>query len=465
MKTSKFLMLATAFTFMLTACEKDNTPEIPSNSIYQDIEGVIEEGQTIEVTGKHLRIPEGKSLTLEAGATIIFSDEGVGSNKAPIEFTVDGNLYCLGTAEKPVMLTVAEELRTEDNTFAALWGGIVAGRTCEEMVIDHTIIEYTGGSVIVGSPAASNGYYEAGGDEYPQITTNNPEGRYIITNSVIRNGLSDGIYMQGGEAIIADNIFRANGETGGEAVNIKSGCRVDVARNVMYSPNTNGLKLSSSDQSDVRYQAEICAYNNTIIGAGWRREDEKGGGIYVEENANAKVFNNLMVNCKFLAMTPAWNEGGEDCYDRDNSVIDYNFYASGTVASSIFYEGSYEDDGEMFEYSGVKIPYEGYAYAHAEYDTEKADLHSIIAKDAEKAEELDPMFASYDLDVDPSKLLWNKTEVSDFYLQAGSPALSGACPASQYTPYFASNGIRIEGTGKTYTSPAVTAQFGALGTK
>ena len=185
----------------------------------------------------------------------------------------------------------------------------------------------------------------------------------------------------------------------------------------------------------------------------------------MEENANAKVFNNLMVNCKFLAMTPAWNEGGEDCYDRDNSVIDYNFYASGTVASSIFYEGSYEDDGEMFEYSGVKIPYEGYAYAHAEYDTEKADLHSIIAKDAEKAEELDPMFASYDLDVDPSKLLWNKTEVSDFYLQSGSPALSGTCPASQYTPYFASDGIRIEGTGKTYTSPAVTAQFGALGTK
>ena len=111
-------MLATAFTFMLTACEKDNTPEIPSNSIYQDIEGVIEEGQTIEVTGKHLRIPEGKSLTINAGATIIFSDKGVGTNKAPIEFTVDGNLYCLGTEEKPVMLTVAEELRTEGNTFA-----------------------------------------------------------------------------------------------------------------------------------------------------------------------------------------------------------------------------------------------------------------------------------------------------------------------------------------------------------
>lgn len=460
MKKSKFLMLAAAFTFMLTACEKDNTPEIPSNSIYQDIEGVIEEGQTIEVTGKHLRIPEGKSLTINAGATIIFSDKGVGSNKAPIEFTVDGNLYCLGTAEKPVMLTVAEELRTEKNTFAALWGGIVAGRTCEEMVIDHTVIEYTGGSVIVGSPAASNGYYEAGGDEYPQITTNNPEGRYIITNSIIRNGLSDGIYMQGGEAIIADNIFRANGETGGEAVNIKSGCRVDVARNVMYSPNTNGLKLSSSDQSDVRYQAEICAYNNTIIGAGWRREDEKGGGIYVEENADAGVFNNLLVNCKFRATTPAWDEpGSEDCYDGEHSMIDYNYYASGTAASSIVWSGEYEDDGDILTYSGVTYPYQGYAFNHEEYDVEYVDTHSIMALDAEQAEELDPMFVNYDLDVDPSLYSWDDSW--DFHLVSGSPALEGAYTAGDRAPLFAASGLSVNGT--TYTSPAVQSYFGACG--
>ena len=69
----------------------------------------------------------------------------------------------------------------------------------------------------------------------------------------------------------------------------------------MFSANTNGLKLSSSDQSEVRHQAKIQAYNNTIIGSGWRRDGEKGGGIYVEENADAGVFNNLLVNCKFRA--------------------------------------------------------------------------------------------------------------------------------------------------------------------
>ena len=100
-------------------------------------------------------------------------------------------------------------------------------------------------------------------------------------------------------------MFAANGYDGAEAVNVKAGCVVDVAGNVMFSPNTNGLKLSSSGQSDTRALAKIQAYNNTIINAGWRRDGEKGGGVYVEKNALANVFNNLMVNRKFRAMTLA----------------------------------------------------------------------------------------------------------------------------------------------------------------
>ena len=75
----------------------------------------------------------------------------------------------------------------------------------------------------------------------------------------------------------------------------------------MFSPNTNGLKLSSSGQSETRKQAKIQAYNNTIINAGWRRDGEKGGCVYAEKNVLANVFNNLMVNCKFRAQTPSYN--------------------------------------------------------------------------------------------------------------------------------------------------------------
>ncbi len=40
------------------------------------------------------------------------------------------------------------------------------------MLIDHVIIEYTGGEVV--GFRRQRGRYEAGDDIYPQITTNNP---------------------------------------------------------------------------------------------------------------------------------------------------------------------------------------------------------------------------------------------------------------------------------------------------
>ena len=471
----KNILIITLAVSIFAACT-ETTPETPGNDqteeggetsgngtdegVSGNVSGVWEAGSTVNVTG-HITVPEGESLTIEEGVTVIFSDAGVGVNHVAIEFTVDGNLYCLGTSENPVRLTVAEDKRTYENTFAGLWGGIVAGATCEEMLIDHTIIEYTGGQVIEGSPAAENGYYTAGDDAYPQITTNNVDGRYVITNSIIRNGWSDGIYMMGGNAIIANNVFSANGYDGAEAVNVKSGCKVDVAGNIMFSPNTNGLKLSSSDQSEVRGQALIQAYNNTIIGSGWRRDGEKGGSVYVEENARVSVFNNLLVNCKFRAITPALDQLGDPDggYDRTNSMIDYNYYASGTAASSIVWSGEYEDDGDILTYSGVTYPYQGYDFNHEEYDVEYVDTHSIMALDAEQAEELDPMFVNYDLDVDPSLYSWDDSW--DFHLASGSPALEGAYTAGDRAPLFAASGLSVNGT--TYTSPAVQNHFGACG--
>ena len=476
MKTKAiFVIAALAMVFSMVSCEKDNiepepvpnpedsTQVVPGGpeTVSGNVSGVWEAGSTVYVDG-HIVVPEGESLTIEQGVTVVFNDAGVGVNHAAIEFSVDGNLYCLGTEDEPVLLTVAEELRTAANTFQGLWGGIVAGATCEEMLIDHTVIEYCGGQVIEGSPAAENGYYTAGDDAYPHITTNNVDGRYVITNSILRNGWSDAIYMMGGNAIIADNIFSAIGYDGAEAVNVKSGCTVDVARNIMFSANTNGLKLSSSDQSEVRHQAKIQAYNNTIIGSGWRRDGEKGGGIYVEENADAGVFNNLLVNCKFRATTPAWEEpGSEDCYDGGHSMIDYNYYASGTVESSIVFSGEYEDDGEMLLYSGVKFPYEGYAFNHEWYDTEKVDANSIIARTADEAVALDPKFVNFDLNMDPASYTFNDSW--DFHLTAGSPALdaSKTYTAGDRQPYFATSGLEVNG--QTYTSPAVGAWFGAYG--
>lgn len=218
----------------------------------------------------------------------------------------------------------------------------------------------------------------------------------------------------------------------------------------MFSPNTNGLKLSSSGQSENRAQALVQAYNNTIINSGWRRDGEKGGCIYVEKNILANVFNNLIVNCKFRAMTPSFDipNDPEEGYDA-NSVIDYNYYASGSQKCDIVFE----------EESGVAYAWEGYNYAHEDYNEGVVDAHSVIATEEDGK---DPMFVNYDINgVSLTDYVYN--DAWDFHLSAGSPALTGACTGTESfaAPYFSTTGLTVNG--ETYTSPAVAAHYGAYG--
>lgn len=448
----------------------DNGSDESFTEVQGEVSGVWTKNSRIKVVG-HITVPEGKSLTIEEGTEVVFSTEGVGANHVAIEFEVKGNLYSMGTAENPVRMSIPEDQRLSENIFqeAHQWGGIVAYPSCEEMLIDHTIIEYTGGQVIEGSPAASAGIYTAGDDAYPQITTNNPDGKYVITNSVIRNGWSDGIYMMGGNAIIANNIFAANGYDGAEAVNIKAGCVADVAGNIMYSPNTNGLKLSSDGQDDVnRMQGKIKAYNNTILNAGWRRDGEKGGCVYAEKNVLADVFNNMMVNCKYRAQTANWKDPNNISEGYDSkSVIDYNCYVSGSQKSDLIWAGEENDEGEWEAGSGIAYAWEGYNWNHKNYHTTSytaedgtvvpgIDVHSVIAT---KDNLPNPAFVNYDINT-AKMSQYAYDESWDFHPTNNiAGAYSGTEAFAQ--PYFLTNGLTVNG--KTYNSPAVQAHFGAYG--
>ena len=454
MKAKSLLIASLAVVGMtFTACDEE--PGNPGGTIVEnvagEVSGVWEKNSVVKISG-HITVPEGKTLVVEEGVKVIFSSNGVGVSHTPIEFIVDGNLYTQGTKENPVLFSVDESERTESNAFAGLWGGIVATDKCAEMVIDNTIIEYTGGAVLKDSPSAVRGIYEAGEDFDPQITTKNVNGKYVVTNSVLRYGASDAIYMMGGSGIIANNIFAGNGYDGGEAVNVKAGCKVDVAQNIMYSPNTNGLKLSSSGQNDDggRAQALIRAYNNTIINAGWRRDGVKGGCIYVEKNALVSVFNNMLVNCKFKAMTSSWEipNNPEEGY-ADASVIDYNFYVAGSPESTL--------DQDVAD--GTTNSYLGYTLENEKYSP-NVDLHSLVSASAGDAN-TDPKFVNFP---------YNTNELTgyiydenwDFHVAADSPALQGAYSGNdeKMQPYFG-GGLTVNG--KTYSSPVPQAWFGAFG--
>jgi hypothetical protein len=427
------------------------------NNISGDVSGVWEKNSTVNISG-HITVPAGQTLTIEEGVQVIFDDNGVGASHTRIEFMVAGKLFCNGTTTNPVLFSVAASKRTAASTFGGLWGGIVGTKDCSEMLFNNVIIEYTGGDVVADSPSALAGIYTAGGDITPHITTNNPAGKYVVTNCILRFGRSDALYFIGGQGIIANNIFIAIGETGGEAINMKAGCKVDAAFNLIFSPNTNGLKLSSSGQDDAagRGQALIKAFNNTIINAGWRRNGVKGGGAYIEKGALVSVFNNLFVNCKFMAMTPKWNQPGPTNGADNTSIIDYNFYSSGSQQSTL----AQDNPSTLTSYLGYVSNQANY-WHDGRNSTPKVDEHSIVSASAGDVAK-DPKFVSFDFN---SVALNSYTYDNswNFKVQASSPVLTGAYSSftGAYAPYWSTTGLTVNGI--EYKTPAPAARFGAYG--
>ncbi|MDR3187876.1 MAG: Ig-like domain-containing protein [Prevotellaceae bacterium] len=408
-----------------------------------NVEGTWSKYSVINVTG-HINVPQGKTLTVEEGVEVIISTAGQDANTTKVEFIVNGNLYCYGTEEAPVTFTVPAAERTADNTFARLWGGIIGSETCSEIILDHALVEYTGAVTTATSPSVTAGLFKAGGGEgMVAFNTNNPNGRYVIIGSTFRNTGEDAIYVQGGSCVFVNNLFYACGEAGGEAINVKAGCKVDAAGNLMYSPNTNGFKLSNSGASEARAQAQINAYNNTIINAGWRRDPNKpkGGSVWAESGCLVNVYNNLIVNCMFGAKAPSFGEAGSDGPDL-NSRIDYSYYASGTAQSNV---PQHISNGTVTAFNGFTTGVKDVVYG--EHDVRGTAAGSD-----------DPLFVNFPFATNPP-LSYTYDSSWDFHLQPGSPALSGAYTG--FTPYFSATGVTVNG--KEYKSPAPAAHFGAFG--
>jgi hypothetical protein len=321
-----------------------------------------------------------------------------------------------------VKFTVPDAWKTAGNQFGNLWGGLIAGPNSTELVLSNTIIEYGGAVTTDESPSVKAKLYKAiAGEHVPVIYYSNLNGKLVVVNSIIRNFNEDGFYIEGGKVIIANNTFNTTGVSGGDAINIKSGVQADVAFNVVYSPNTNALKLSNSGERSP--QAYIVGYNNTIINAGWRRPTTKGGSIWLEKGVRADLYNNLLANDRF----------GIKKENVDKSVDDRS-----VIGNSLYY-GATEEGVKQFQPS-------------AEILKGANDLISA------KVGDNDPKFVNYPLMTDNKNATFNTAW--DFHLQAGSPALGKG--KTGFTRLYA-DGLVLNGV--TYKSPAPADYIGALGTK
>jgi hypothetical protein len=446
-----FMMALSALNCLIfTGCtKKDSEKDVPVNVGTKDakataVSGVWKKNTTVSVSGQ-IYVPAGQSLTVEEGVEIIVNPSPQDASNTKIEFIVEGNLYCYGTAAKPVTFTVPAASR-DKKTSGRLWGGIIGSSTCGEIVLDHVLVEYTGAITTTASPSVTKGLFKAGGGEgMSAFNTNNPKGKYVITNSTFRYTGEDAVYVQGGECIFTGNLFYAVGNEGGEAINVKAGCKVDAAFNVFYSPNTNAFKISNSGAGGDRFQAQVNAFNNTVINAGWRRDPgkPKGGSVWAEGGL-VNVFNNLIVNSMFGAKAPNFGKGGDMGVVLE-SIIDYNFYASGTAESPV----------TQHQENGTKTAFDGFKTGVKDVIFGANDIRGNAAGDN------DPKFVSFPFATNPL-LDFNYSESWNLHLQAGSPALNAGKVKTGFTPYFSGAGLTLNG--KTYKTPAPAGYFGAFGT-
>jgi hypothetical protein len=184
----------------------------------------------------------------------------------------------------------------------------------------------------------------------------------------------------------------------------------------------------------------------------------KGGSAYIEKGALVSVFNNLMVNCKFMAMTPSFDKPGPSAGGADqNSIINYNFYASGSQQSTL----AQDNPLTLTSYMGYVSTQSAY-WHDGRNNTPKVDLNSLVSASAGDSSK-DPKFVNFGLStVDLASYTYDNNW--NFRVQASSPVLTGAYSTftGAYAPYWGTTGITVNGV--EYKTPAPSARFGAYGT-
>ncbi|WP_374166496.1 right-handed parallel beta-helix repeat-containing protein [Arcticibacter sp. MXS-1] len=400
---------------LLLGCEKatiDVDTSLANGSAAGEISGVWPKG-SVQIIKGDVIIPEGQSLTIEEGVTVLMD------TVAKPEFIVKGNLYCMGTEANPVRFTVEQGARGSGHQFGRLWGGILAAQSCTELLLDHTILEYGGATTTDASTSVKMKLYkQKAGENLPALWFANANGKLIVVNSVVRNFQEDCTYIEGGKIIFANNYFYTTGASGGEAMNFKSGCLADIAYNVVYSANTNALKLSNSGEKVP--QTYIIAYNNTMVNTGWRRPTAKGGSVWLESTVRADLVNNLFINTRFGIKRDT--KKPED----SRSVVSNNLYYGYDQTTVNQFQVTSDIVGGTDEIRGTN------------------------------AGQNDPLFVNYPLNTPMMNAAFDTSW--DFHLKTGSPAL-GKGKADIFR-HFASG---LNANGNLYVSPAPVNYIGAFG--
>lgn len=301
--------MLTAIVLAMAACHKaedvfvspkkvEASHPITTDTLTGAVSGTLLSGKTYYFSSD-ITINEHDTLLMQPGSTLIAIGDGIKTETSP-QITCNGTFISLGTGTDNNYITVPDAQRMASNAGKGFWGGIQCGETSGDVIIKWTHVEFAGGPA--GDAADPNVF--ASGDPRNSLSYTNIDGNVIIEDSWFYGTKDDGMRILHGHVSIMRNTFEDCGTTGGEAVNLKNGVVGDVGYNLVIGSSTNAFKVSNSGGGPVQNKTYL--YNNTMLNGGFRQlKSGRGGSIDYEKGAQGKIYNNVIVNCRFgLRVTP-----------------------------------------------------------------------------------------------------------------------------------------------------------------
>jgi hypothetical protein len=339
-------VIAAGAAMLLSACSKSNDTVKTSTPPFQvgqpvssatplsgAVKGTMLSGQTYTLGGD-ITINAGDTLYMQSGVTL----------KVPgkYDIIVHGSFISLGTAAAPNWITTGTTHQDQafssiaaslsgDPAFAGQWYGINCDTLCPLFVMKWTHIEF-GGATFGTAPIAGT----TAGTASFLIFFQNPKGLFDLEDSWIYGSVDDAVRVTDGKINVMRNTFEKTGSNTGESLNVKSGTVGDIGYNLFVGSATNGTKISNAGATAI--QCNVNCYNNTYIDCGYRQSSTSGhgGSINLEKGAQAKIYNNLIVNCKIglrIVNTADTTNAkyGNSYFYGDSLAVAGEFYSVGDV--------------------------------------------------------------------------------------------------------------------------------------
>jgi hypothetical protein len=270
-----FIAAAIAAT-ALASCTEDTTtqPPVSGNEITTDtiagaVKGTMKGGKTYYLAAD-ATVAVGDTLTIEAGAKLIdLTNHSV---------FVKGSIIANGTRTSPIYMGPADSRKE-----AGAWGGIEADSP-SVVTLKFVQLMYAGG--LRSDNRSRPAFYF--------FSNAAMTSKVYIEDCEISYTKDDAIQINGGKGWVKRSVFRMNGIVEGCAANLKNGFIGDVAYNYVWSSNDHGLW--AQNPANLLPRTSVNIYNNTLVNFGFKNPSRPGAGVFVDKLAQAKIYNNIIVN-------------------------------------------------------------------------------------------------------------------------------------------------------------------------